>query len=120
MAVTVAFGAVVAFAAIGGSGLAGSLAKPVKAQYAPGQYVNPGKVTICHKQKVTIRVSTRALPAHQAHGDTVGSCAALRAAKAKAVQAKAAQAAAKSAGASPQGGQAAVPGSKGKAKGKSK
>ena len=63
------------FAAIGGTGLAGSLVKPVKAQYGqygPGQYVNPGKVTLCHKQKVTIRVSTRALPAHEAHGDTSG------------------------------------------------
>ena len=85
---TVALGAIVAFAAIGGTGLAGSLAKPVKAQYAPGQYLNPGKVTLCHKQKVTIRVSTRAMPAHAAHGDTVGSCAAA-AAKAKAAKASA-------------------------------
>ena len=90
--VTVAFGAIVAFAAIGGTGLAGSLAKPVKAQYAPGQFVNLGKVILCHKQKVTIRVSTRAVPAHAAHGDTVGSCAAARAAQAKAAKAKAAQA----------------------------
>ena len=79
---TVALGAILAFAAIGGTGLAGSLAKPVKAQYAPGQYVNPGKVTLCHKQKVTIRVSTRAMPAHVAHGDTVGSCAGAAAAAA--------------------------------------
>jgi len=86
---TVALGAILAFAAIGGTGLAGSLAKPVKAQYAPGQYVNPGKVTLCHKQKVTIRVSTRAMPAHAAHGDTVGSCAAAAAAAAKAKAAKA-------------------------------
>ena len=90
--VTVAFGAIVAFAAIGGTGLAGSLAKPVKAQYAPGQFVNLGKVILCHKQKVTIRVSTRAVPAHAAHGDTVGSCATARAAQAKAAKAKAAQA----------------------------
>ena len=92
--VTVAFGAIVAFAAIGGTGLAGSLAKPVKAQYAPGQFVNLGKVILCHKQKVTIRVSTRAVPAHAAHGDTVGSCATARAAQAKAA-AKAEKAAAK-------------------------
>jgi colicin import membrane protein len=94
---TVAFGAVVAFAVIGGTGLAGSLAKPATAQYAPGQYVNPGKVTVCHKEKVTIRISTRALPAHQAHGDTVGSCAQARAAEAKAAKAAAAKAAAKAA-----------------------
>jgi hypothetical protein len=117
--VVVAFVAVVAFAAIGGTGLAGSLAKPSKAQYAPGQYNNPGKVTICHKQKVTIRVSTRALPAHEAHGDTVGTCAAAAsAAKAKAAAAKAAAKAAKAAAkaqseSSAQGGQ-------GKAKGKNK
>jgi len=92
--VTVAFGAIVAFAAIGGTGLAGSLAKPVKAQYAPGQFVNLGKVILCHKQKVTIRVSTRAVPAHAAHGDTVGSCATARAAQAKDA-AKAEKAAAK-------------------------
>jgi hypothetical protein len=85
----VALGAVVAFAAIGGTGLAGG--KPSKAQYAPGQYKNPGKVTICHKGKVTIRISVRALPAHTAHGDQVGSCAALTA-KAKAAAKKAAKA----------------------------
>ena len=100
--VTVVLGAIVAFAAIGGTGLAGSLVKPVKAQYGqygPGQYQNPGKVTLCHKQKVTIRVSTRALPAHEAHGDTVGSCAAAaakaKAAKAEKAAAKAEKAAAK-------------------------
>lgn len=88
--VAVAFGAVVAFAAIGGTGFAGSVVKPSKAQYGPGQYQNPGKVTVCHKAKVTIRISMRALPAHQAHGDAVGSCAAV-AAKAKAGKAKAAK-----------------------------
>ena len=39
--VFVALGAVLAFAAVGGTGLAGSLVKPVKAQYGqygPGQY----------------------------------------------------------------------------------
>ena len=140
----VVLGAIVAFAAIGGTGLAGSLVKPVKAQYGqygPGQYVNPGKVTLCHKQKVTIRVSTRALPAHEAHGDTVGTCAAA-AAKAKAAKAdkaaakaekaaaraaaKAEKAAAKAGQSAPdQGGQATTPAPKanngqGKAKGKGK
>ena len=85
--VAVAFGAVAAFAAIGGTGLAGGLAKPSKAQYGPGQYQNPGKVTICHKGKVTIRVSVRALPAHEAHGDTIGPCSAAGAAKVKAAKA---------------------------------
>ena len=141
--VTVAAGAILAFAAIGGTGLAGSLAKPVKAQYGPGQDVNPGKVTLCHQQKVTIRVSTRALPAHEAHGDVVGTCAAAAsAAKAKAkaqaakaaatakAAAKAAKAAAKSAvkaqsQAGAQSGQSNGQGTgqgngQGKAKGKSK
>ena len=100
--------------------------KPSKAQYAPGQYNNPGKVTLCHKQKVTIRVSTRALPAHEAHGDTVGTCAAAAsAAKAKAKAAKAAAAAAKAAKAEAKAdakaqSQATAQGGQGKAKGKSK
>jgi hypothetical protein len=47
--------------------------KPSAAQY---QY----KVTICHhtgstnNPTVTIKVSSRALPAHLAHGDTLGPC----------------------------------------------
>lgn len=32
------------------------------------------KVDICHKGKKTIRVSAKALPAHKAHGDFLGSC----------------------------------------------
>jgi hypothetical protein len=118
---TVALGAILAFAAIGGTGLAGSLAKPVKAQYGPGQYVNPGKVTLCHKQKVTIRVSTRAVPAHQAHGDTVGTCAQARAAaKAKAKAEKAAAKAEKASAKAGQSGQAGTGNGQGKAKGKNK
>ena len=81
--VVVALGALVTFAVFGGTGLAGSTAKPTKAQYAPGQYQNANKVTLCHKAKVTVRVSVSALPAHEAHGDVVGTCAAA-AAKAKA------------------------------------
>jgi hypothetical protein len=88
--VVVALGALVTFAVFGGTGLAGSTAKPTKAQYAPGQYQNANKVTLCHKAKVTIRVSVSALPAHEAHGDVVGTCAAAAAkAKAKLKQAKA-------------------------------
>jgi len=86
----VALGAVIAFAAIGGTGLAGSLAKPGKSQYAPGQYgQSEKKVTVCHKGKVTIRISVNALPAHKQHGDTMGLCPALAAAKAKAAAAAA-------------------------------
>ena len=86
--VVVALAAVLAFAAVGGTGLAGGLAKPGKAQYAPGQYKNSDKkATICHKGKVTIRVSINALPAHKQHGDDVGMCPALAAAKAKAAKA---------------------------------
>ena len=88
--VVVALGALVTFAVFGGTGLAGSTAKPTKAQYATGQYQNANKVTLCHKAKVTIRVSVSALPAHEAHGDVVGTCAAAAAkAKAKLKQAKA-------------------------------
>ena len=98
LAATVALGALVTFAVFGGTGLAGSSAKPVKAQYGAGQYNNPNKVTICHKSKVTIRVSVNALPAHEAHGDDVGTCAAAAAAaKAKAKQAKVQAAKAKAA-----------------------
>lgn len=65
--------ALAAFVTLGGVGLA-SIAVGV-AQY---QY---GKVTICHKGKNTISVAVRSWPAHAAHGDTQGTCAA--AAKAK-------------------------------------
>ena len=89
VAVVVALGALVTFAVFGGTGLAGSTAKPTKAQYAPGQYQNANKVTLCHKAKVTIRVSVSALAAHEAHGDVVGTCAAAAAkAKVKLKQAK--------------------------------
>jgi hypothetical protein len=91
LGLVVALGALVTFAVFGGTGLAGSTAKPVKAQYGPGQYQNANKVTICHKGNVTIRVSVNALPGHKAHGDVVGTCAAAAAA-AKAKQAKIKQA----------------------------
>ena len=58
---------VVAFALLGGVGQAQS------AGLAQSQYGE--KVTICHKGKNTIKISTRAWPAHQRHGDTVGTCA---------------------------------------------
>jgi hypothetical protein len=85
----VALCAVAAFAVIGGTGLAGGLANPGKGQYG-GQY--QGKVTICHKDHVTIRVAMVAwLRAHQHHGDTMGPCtaAAVKAAKVNAAKLKA-------------------------------
>lgn len=47
---------------------------------ASAQYQYPEKVVICHHTHsttnpfVTIRVSQNALPAHLAHGDTIGAC----------------------------------------------
>ena len=72
---------VVAFALLGGVGQAQS------AGLAQSQYGE--KVTICHKGKNTIKISTRAWPAHKRHGDTVGTCAeAKKKALAKKLQAK--------------------------------
>jgi len=83
--------AIAVFAVVGGTGLAGEFANPGNAQYgAGGQY--HGKVTICHKGHVTIRVAMVAwLRAHERHGDTMGPCsaAAVKAAKLKAAKLKA-------------------------------
>ena len=35
---------------------------------------NPGKVTLCHKDRVTISVGAPAKPAHLRHGDSLGAC----------------------------------------------
>ena len=35
---------------------------------------NPGKVTLCHKNRVTISVGAPAKPAHLRHGDILGAC----------------------------------------------
>jgi microcystin-dependent protein len=75
---------VVTFAALGGVGAAQSAVNAAQGQYGK-------KVTICHKGKVTITVSKKALPAHLKHGDTVGTCAAAKAKKAKAAKIKAAK-----------------------------
>lgn len=37
-------------------------------------YPEPRKVMICHKGKNTITISSNAVPAHLAHGDTIGRC----------------------------------------------
>jgi hypothetical protein len=95
----VALGAIAVFATMGGTGLAGGLAKPAKKQYGPGQYqYSAKKVTICHNETVTLRISVNALKAHVTqHDDTVGPCEATAAAKAKAAKAAKAGAAAKAA-----------------------
>jgi hypothetical protein len=68
-------GVLLVVAALGGIGIAqagGGPKKPPHGQY--GQYGK--KVTICHKGKRTLRVSRQAVPAHLAHGDTLGRCVA--------------------------------------------
>lgn len=49
--------------------------KDVAAKLAMGWSLGlcPGKVQVCHKGK-TISISSRAVPAHLAHGDTMGPC----------------------------------------------
>jgi hypothetical protein len=60
-----------------------------KSSASAGQYQYGKKVTICHKGKVTIRISRSALPAHKAHGDKEGPCSSSAKRKAKANKAKA-------------------------------
>jgi hypothetical protein len=70
-------GMIVPLAVFGGTGLAQS-SSPAKDQY---------KITICHHTHSkkhpthTIRVSVKAWPAHQRHGDTMGPCASQASAK---------------------------------------
>lgn len=75
----------VAVAALGGVGRAQNVISSAQGGY--------GKVTICHKGKNTISISKAAWPAHQRHGDTLGSCSSAAAKAAKAKKAKAAKAA---------------------------
>jgi hypothetical protein len=42
----------------------------IRGQLAPVE----GKVSLCHKGKTTISVGVSAVPAHLAHGDTLGAC----------------------------------------------
>jgi hypothetical protein len=55
------------FASYGGIGFASGVINLAQYQYGK-------KVTICHKNKVTITVSVNAWPAHKRHGDTIGPC----------------------------------------------
>jgi hypothetical protein len=80
----------VAFAALGGVGVAQSAISAVQYQYAQ-------KVSVCHKGKKTISISQNAWPAHQRHGDALGTCASAAAKAKKAKAAKAAQAKAEAA-----------------------
>lgn len=80
----------VAFAALGGVGVAQSAISAVQYQYAQ-------KVTVCHKGKKTISISQNAWPAHERHGDTLGTCASAAAKAKKAKAAKAAKAKAEAA-----------------------
>ena len=84
-AAALATGMLLAFAALGGVGLAQTNGGPGGKQYGKK------KVTLCHKGKKTIRVGAPAVKAHLKHGDTLGTCAsaAAKAKKAKAAKAKA-------------------------------
>jgi hypothetical protein len=57
--------------------VAPSTPRTVQGSAAQDQYA-PQKVTICHhagpNKRVTITISESALPAHLAHGDTIGPC----------------------------------------------
>ena len=72
------------YGAIAGAAVAGTILAAVAwgspPNAASGQYQYENKVTICHHTGsetnpfVTITVSSNALPAHFAHGDTLGPC----------------------------------------------
>jgi hypothetical protein len=57
--------------------VAPSTPRTVQRSAAQDQYA-PKKITICHhagpRKRVTITISENALPAHLAHGDTIGPC----------------------------------------------
>jgi hypothetical protein len=63
-AVVLAVSSLGVFAAFGGVGVGAALA----------EYEYDKKVTICHKGKETIVVSSSTLDSHLRHGDTLGPC----------------------------------------------
>ena len=75
-----------ALAALGGVGVAQSAISSAQGAYGK-------KVTVCHKGKKMISIAKSAWPAHQRHGDTLGTCSSAAAKAAKAKKAKAAKAA---------------------------
>jgi len=87
LAATLAIALLVAFAALGGAGVARSAISAAQYQYGKQ------KAAICHKGH-TINVAQPAVAAHQRHGDTLGTCAsaAAKAKKAKNAKAQAAKA----------------------------
>ena len=87
LAATLATALIVAFAAMGGAGIAQSAISTAQYQYGKQ------KTAICHKGH-TINVAQPAVAAHQRHGDTIGTCAsaAAKAKKAKSAKAQAAKA----------------------------
>jgi hypothetical protein len=88
LAATLAIALLVAFAALGGAGIARSAIS--SAQYQYGKQ----KAAICHKGH-TITVAQPAVAAHQRHGDSLGTCASAAAKVKKAKNAKAQAAKAK-------------------------
>lgn len=75
--------AMVGFAIAVAPGLADAAGSSAATETGTGTTESPAKAVLCHKSKVTIRVSTNAWPAHHRHGDTMGACTHAQLVKAK-------------------------------------